>query len=179
MKVVKRILIVIAILIATPFIIALFVNGSYHIEREITINKPKQEVFDYIKLLKNQDNYSKWASMDPEMTKTYTGIDGTVGFISAWNSKKEDVGIGEQEILKVVEGERIDFELRFIEPFQQTDLAYMTTKSITENQTEVAWGFEGKMNYLMNLMMLFMDLQGMLEKDLDTGLENLKIVMEE
>ena len=55
MKIVKKILIAIAILIAIPFVVALFVKSEYAVEREITINKPKQQVFDYIKLLKKKD----------------------------------------------------------------------------------------------------------------------------
>lgn len=137
MRILKTILIAVGILIAVPLIVALFAKKDYEVEREITIDKPKEEVFDYVKFLKNQDNYSKWATMDPEMKKTYRGTDGTVGFVSAWESDNKDVGIGEQEIKKITEGERIDFELRFFEPFESTEPAYMTTESVSENQTKV------------------------------------------
>ena len=60
MRFLKKILIVVGILIAIPLIVALFVKKDYSVEKEIVINKPKTEVFEYIKLLKNQDNYSKW-----------------------------------------------------------------------------------------------------------------------
>src|SRR5690606_7302599 len=103
MKIVKKILIVLAIIIAIPLIIALFVKKDYAVQREVTIDKPKQEVFDYIKYLKNQDNYSKWNKIDPEMKKSYKGTDGTVGFISRWESNKKEVGWGEQEIKKITE----------------------------------------------------------------------------
>ena len=81
MRILKKIIIVIAILIAIPLIVALFVKKDYAIERQVVINKPKQEVFNYIKFLKNQDNYSKWNMIDPNMKKAYTGTDGTVGFL--------------------------------------------------------------------------------------------------
>jgi uncharacterized protein YndB with AHSA1/START domain len=178
MKILKTILIAVGILIAIPLIVSLFVKKDYEVEREITIDKPKEEVFDYVKLLKNQDNYSKWATMDPDMKKTYSGTDGTVGFVSAWDSDNKDVGKGEQEIKKITEGERIDFELRFFEPFESTEPAYMTTESISENQTKVKWGFNGHMDYPMNIMMLFMDFETMIGDDLDTGLKNLKSVLE-
>ena len=178
MKILKKILIVIAIIIAIPLIIALFVEKDYAVELEITINKSKQEVFDYVKFLKNQDNFSKWSTMDPKMKKTYQGTDGTVGFVSAWESNDENVGVGEQEIKKIAEGERIDFELRFIKPFEATEPAFMSTESVTENQTKVKWGFSGHMNYPMNIMMLFMDFEKMIGDDLQTGLSNLKTVLE-
>lgn len=178
MKILKTILITVGILIAIPLIVSLFVKKDYEVEREITINKPKEEVFDYVRFLKNQDNYSKWATMDPDMKKTYRGTDGTVGFVSAWESDNKDVGKGEQEIKKITEGERIDFELRFFEPFESTEPAYMTTKSVSENQTKVKWGFSGHMDYPMNIMMLYMDFEKMIGDDLDTGLKNLKSVLE-
>lgn len=178
MKALKIILIVIGILIAIPLIAALFIEKDYAVSREITINQPKQVVFDYVKYLKNQDSFSKWANMDPDMTKTYSGTDGTVGFKSAWDSNNKDVGKGEQEIMKITEGERIDFELRFVKPYESTEQAFMTTESISENQTKVTWGFSGKMEYPMNIMMLFMDFDKMLGDDFDTGLKNLKNELE-
>ncbi len=41
-----------------------------------------------------------------------------------WSSENEKVGAGEQEIIAIVEGERIDFELRFLAPFRSTDPTY-------------------------------------------------------
>lgn len=178
MKVLKKILFVLAIIIAIPLITAVFVKKDYSVQRDILINQPKQEVFDYVKYLKNQDNYSKWAMMDPGMEKSYSGTDGTVGFVAAWDSEKEEVGRGEQEIVNIEEGDRIDFELRFYEPFESTEPAYMTTQAITDNQTKVTWGFSGHMAYPMNLMFLFMDFEKMIGDDLQTGLQNLKAELE-
>jgi hypothetical protein len=178
MNVLKRIIVIIAVILLLPLLIALFTKKEYAVEKEININKPKMEIFNYVKYLKNQDNYSKWAMMDPAMKKSYRGTDGTVGFVSAWESNKEDVGVGEQEIKKIVEGERMDFELRFFKPFEATDAAYMSLESISENETKVKWGFNGKMSYPMNLMLLFMDFEEMIGGDLETGLKNLKSVLE-
>ena len=107
-----------------------FVPGEYHVERKVTINKSKSEVFDYVKHLKNQNNYSTWATADPNMKKEYKGTDGTIGFVSAWDSEVEEVGKGEQEIIGIDEGNRIDFEIRFVKPFEQTDNAYMLTSEV-------------------------------------------------
>ncbi|MEJ1221932.1 SRPBCC family protein [Sediminicola sp. 1XM1-17] len=174
----KKILIGLAVVIAIPLIAAIFVKKDYSVEREILINKPKEVVFDYIKHLKNQDNFSKWALMDPDMKKTYEGTDGTVGFVAAWESDNDDVGKGAQEILKIAEGNRVDYELRFFEPFESTALAYMTTEEIDANNTKVSWGFSGSMDYPMNLMMVFMDMEKMIGDDFDEGLKNLKEELE-
>ncbi len=178
MKIVKKILIALAIIIAIPLIVALFTKKDYSVERQITIARPEQDVFNYIKYLKNQDNYSKWATMDPEMEKTYRGTDGTAGFVSAWKSEKDDVGTGEQEIKKITDGDRIDYELRFMGPFESTSDAYMTTEPASDNQTVVKWGFTGHMAYPMNLMMLFMNFEKMIGDDFQIGLNRLKEILE-
>jgi hypothetical protein len=174
MKALKIIGIIVLILAAVILIPPLFINGSYSVEKEVTINQPKSDVFNYIKLLRNQDNFSVWANMDPDMKKEFTGTDGTVGFISAWDSKDKNVGKGEQEIMGITDGERIDFELRFLEPFEATDKAYMITEAVNDSVTLVKWGFDGKMNYPMNFMMLFWNMEEMLGPDLQKGLNKLK-----
>jgi hypothetical protein len=179
MKILKIILIVVAILVAIPLILALFVKKTYSVEREITIEKPRQEVFDYIKFLKNQNNFSKWASMDPAMKQEFRGTDGQAGFVSAWESEQKDVGKGEQTIVGITEGQRIDYDLHFIEPFESRSKAYLVTDPVSDSQTKVTWGFTGKMNYPMNLMLLFMDMEDMIGNDLNIGLTNLKRILEQ
>jgi hypothetical protein len=178
MKALKIILFSILGLLAVVLISALFLKSEYHVFRSVTINKPKTAVFEYAKYLKNQNEYSVWATADPNMKKEFRGTDGEVGFVSAWDSKIDDVGKGEQEILKITYGERIDYELRFIEPFESKDLAYMTFEAVNDSSTLVKWGFDGKMVYPMNIMLLFMDFDAMLGKDLQEGLSKLKVVLE-
>lgn len=175
MKILKKIIIAILIIIAIPFVIALFVNKEYVVQREIVINKPEQEVFSYIKHLKNQNNYSVWCLTDPNMKKEYTGTDGTPGFIYAWDGNS-DVGKGEMEIKSITENERVDIDLRFIEPFEGTGKAYLATEPVDANSTKVTWHMQGESNYPMNIMNLFMD--SMLGKTLHEGLTNLKSVLE-
>ncbi len=176
MKIFKKILVIIGIIILALLVVALFVDRDYTIERQIVINKPKSEVYDYIKYLKNQNEYSKWASMDPNMKKEFTGTDATVGFISSWEGNK-DVGKGEQEIKKIKDGERIDFEIRFKKPWESVAQSYMITEAISETQTKVKWAFSGHMPYPFNLMRI-LGMEKMVGNDLQTGLNNLKALRE-
>jgi hypothetical protein len=165
-------------LVVILLIIAAFVKKEYGVVREISISKPKQTVFDYIRFLKNQDNFSKWAMMDPNMKKEFRGMDGNVGFVNAWDSTNKNVGKGEQEIKNIKEGERVDFEIRFIKPFAGIADAYLSTESISKDKTLVKWGFDSRMAYPMNLMLLFMNMDKMVGNDLGTGLSNLKNLLE-
>ncbi|MFC0182462.1 hypothetical protein ACFFJX_07785 [Pseudarcicella hirudinis] len=92
MKILKKILILLAVFIVLLLVLGLFTRKSYSVEREITINKPKQEVFDFVKFIKNQNTFNKWVLLDPKMRKDYRGTDGTVGFVYAWDSDNKDVG---------------------------------------------------------------------------------------
>jgi len=175
MNILIKILIVIGALVALLLIAALFIKKEYNIVREITINKPKTEVFGCVGHLKNQDNYSKWVRMDPNMKKDFRGTDGTVGFIYAWDGNKK-AGKGEQEIKKIAEGERVDVEVRFEKPFEGIATAPIITEAISANETKVKWAMNGKSKYPLNFMNLFMD--NMLGKDLETSLTTLKSILE-
>jgi hypothetical protein len=177
-KFLKYFLIVLASILGIILIAALFLKKDYSVERSQTINLPKQEIFDYVKYLKNQDNFSVWAKIDPEMHQEFRGTDGTVGFVSAWNSKVKEAGSGEQEITGITEGERIDYVIRFFEPMKSTDNAFMSFTSENDSVTKITWCFYGKMKYPTNLMLLFMDMDTILGKDLSGGLENLKSLLE-
>ncbi|ERM80480.1 hypothetical protein P872_12350 [Rhodonellum psychrophilum GCM71 = DSM 17998] len=178
MKILKIVAVLFGLMIAVVLIVGLFSPKDYHILREVIIERPHQEVYDYVKFLKNHDNFSKWASMDPNMKKEYKGTDGTVGFISSWESENKNVGKGEQEIIAIEEGKRIDYQLRFFEPFESSDKAFMTFESLNAYQTKVQWGFDGHMGFPMNTLLLFMNMEKMIKDDFETGLNNLKSILE-
>lgn len=178
MNILITLVIIVAVLIALVLIVAFFTKKAYRVEREIVINKPKPSVFNYIKYLKNQDYYSKWILMDPGMKKEYKGTDGTVGFVSSWDSNDKKVGKGEQEIKQIIDNEKFNSEIHFIKPFEGRANASMTTIALSADQTKVSWGFTSKMNYPMNIMLLFMSMDKMIGTDLEIGLANLKGVLE-
>jgi uncharacterized protein YndB with AHSA1/START domain len=172
------ILVVILIIVAIPLIGAAFLSTDFVIEKEIVINKSKEEVFNYVKFLKNHLNFNKWTMTDPNQKTEYTGTDGAVGFITAWDSNMKDVGKGEQEIIKIIEGERIDYALRFKRPFENNAGAYMTTSALSNSQTKVTWAFVGTRSYPNKIFHFLFNLSKMLGKDLQTSLNNLKKLLE-
>lgn len=171
MNVLKKFLYAVAILFAVVLLLAAVMPKDLNLESEVIIAKPKQEVFDYVKMLDNQKYYSKWVMADPNVKMTMTGTDGTVGAISSWESDMDEVGVGAQEIKSMVEGERIDYELRFKKPFEATDYAYTTFEAIDSTHTKVVNGFKSKMPFLMNLMMPVV--KKMLTEDMAINMKNL------
>jgi hypothetical protein len=173
MTILITIVLVLVGLVGLFLIIGLFAKKGYHIERAVIINKPKQDVFNYVKLLRNQDYYSKWVMKDPNMKKDFRGTDGTPGFVYGWNSTDKNAGEGEMEIKKIVEGERMDAEIRFERPMKGISQVVMATES-TGPQTTVKWSFTSEMKYPMNAMMAIIPLEKMLGKDMEESLTMLK-----
>ncbi len=178
MKIVKILGGLIILLIIAVAALVFMTKTDYKVEREVTINKPRAEVFAYAKLLKNQAEWGPWVKQDPNVKLSYKGNDGEPGFAMSWESKLENIGAGEQEIKKIEDGKRIDNEIRFKKPFESTSQAYMTFEDAGQDQTKVRWGFTGSMPRPMNLLLLVMDMDKEVGKDFDAGLGNLKTILE-
>jgi hypothetical protein len=177
-KLLLAVVAIVVLLVVTVAVLAFAMPTEIKVERDVTINKPTAEVFQYLKSMKNQNEWGPWFKKDPSMKQEFRGTDGTVGFTSAWNSSDDEIGEGEQEIKKITEGERIDSELRFKRPFESKSDAYLITESAGDNQTKVRWGFTGSMPRPLNLMCLVYDIDKEAGKDFEQGLATLKTKLE-
>jgi uncharacterized protein YndB with AHSA1/START domain len=174
MNILFIILIVVVSIIVLLLISGLFIKKTFFIERTIVIQKNKQEVFNYIKFLKNAEQYNKWMMTDPDMRKILTGMDGTKGFTYAWDSNNKNVGAGAQKIIDIQENDRIDYEIRFERPFKSIAYSSLICSAVSADQTEVTWTFHGPVKYPVNILHALLNLAQVLGKDLDTSLHNLK-----
>lgn len=165
-------------LIALVLIIAAFSKKEFAVERTVTVNKPLPETYDFLTSLQKQNQWSKWAQMDPNMKTTYIGTDKTVGFISKWESPHKQVGEGEQEIKKLIPNQRIENELRFEKPMKSVANAYFTVASEGDEHTHVAWGFTSRTPWPFNAFMLFFNMENAIGKDFEEGLGNMKRMIE-
>lgn len=66
MNIIITILLVVAGIIVLLLLFALFMTRKHYVKREIIIHAPRQKVFDYLKLLKNQDEFNKHAMVAPD-----------------------------------------------------------------------------------------------------------------
>ncbi len=175
MNMLITILLTVAGLIALLLIVAHFMKREHYAKREIIINAPRQKVFDYIKLLKNQDEFNTGAMEDPNRKKAFKGTDGTVGFIYSWSGNK-NAGEGEKEIKNIIEGKSIESEIRFVKPMAATATIIMETESLADHQTKVSWSNAGKLKYPLNLLIPIMEKH--VAKDMATSLTALKNILE-
>ena len=54
----------------------------------------------------------------------------------------------------------------------------MITEAVSATETKVRWGFDGRMDYSFNLMLLTSSFQNTMKKDFGIGLQNLKEQLE-
>jgi hypothetical protein len=146
------------------------------IEKSIKINKSSELVFDYLRITKNQDNFSVWNMADPDMKKNYHGIDGTIGFIYRWDSTMKNVGAGEQEIIAIDEGKSIEYTIRFFRPMQNTGKSKFQITGSGNESTSVIWIFDSPSKFPMSLFSPIFKI--ILGKDIEKGLLNLKSILE-
>jgi len=150
---------------------------TYQVSRSIEIFASKNSVFDYVRYLKRQNEWSPWFKKDAHMNIRITGIDGQVGAINYWSGNKE-VGEGEQEIMSIIDGEKVEMELRFYRPLKSISYCCLSLETITETKTKVIWSFKGETNFPMNIFTLFVNMDKMVGTDFEEGLGTLKLIVE-
>jgi len=169
---------IVAAIVALFIVLAAFAPKKYNVNRQIVIQKSRPDVYQYLKMMKNQDHWSPWMKLDPNMKQNFTGEDGTLGFTSHWDSNHKQVGSGEQEILKLEENRRVESALRFLKPWKSESTGYFDMQDAGDGATKVTWGFYGTHKVPLNVMMLFISMDKAVGKDFEEGLTDLKNVLE-
>lgn len=162
-------------LIALILLAGLFMKKVHYVKREIILNAPCDKVFEFLRFLKNQEQFNKWAKTDPDRKITTHGTDGSVGYVYAWSGNK-DAGRGAKEIKGIIEGRRIETEIRFEKPMKVAASVIMETEALGDRQTKVSFINTGTLKYPLNLMIPMAEKN--FAKDLDSSLATLKSLLE-
>jgi len=150
---------------------------AYHVERSATIDAPAATVFAQIDDLSVWKEWSPWEKKDPAMKRTTSTPSAGLGASYAWDGNKE-VGKGKMTIVESKPGEKVAEKLEFIEPFQsKADIAF-ALKSESPTSTKVTWSMDGKHNFISKAFSVVKPMDGMIGKDFEEGLANLKKVAE-
>src|ERR1700761_7097312 len=111
------ILIILLAIVTLILLLSLIMPKKHFVQRETTVNSPQPKVFDFIKYLENQELFNTNVMTDAGREKTFSGTDGTVGYVYAWKGNK-DAGEGEKEIIAIEEGKSVEMEIRFTKPMK-------------------------------------------------------------
>jgi uncharacterized protein YndB with AHSA1/START domain len=149
----------------------------FSVERTETIAASPQEIFALVGNLQGWDEWSPWAEMDPNMTKTYGGEQGEVGSSYHWTGNRK-VGEGQMTMTEVTPGERVEIDLRFMKPFKSENITEIVL-SPEGDATSVTWRMTGP-NTLMTKVMAIVgkNMDKMVGPDFEKGLAKLKRLSE-
>jgi uncharacterized protein YndB with AHSA1/START domain len=174
--VVLRIAVAVAALIAAVLIFAATKPNTFRVQRSAVINAPAETIFA---LVNDFHNWYRWAPQDKEdssMRRAYSGAQSGRDAVSEWNSKGS-AGRGRMSIIESVPSTKISIETDFTKPF----VAHNLNEFVFEpagSATKVTWTMQGTNLYLMKIMGTFVNMDRMMGKHFETGLNNLKTVAE-
>ena len=175
----QRILTTILILAAAVYGLGFVLPDKAHVEREITIAAPPEEVFALVGELQEWPRWSPWAEKDPAAAYTLNG-EGASQTLE-WSSEVPEVGSGMQRVTAYEPPERVAFDLKF-EGMGEATAEMLLSEA--EGGTLVRWVFDAEMRQGAPLLQQpvatyagwFMD--GILGPEYERGLQNLKRLAE-
>jgi len=170
------ILIIAVIVVAVVLLYAATRPDTFRIQRSVKVAAPPDKVFPLINDFHNWHAWSPWEKKDPAMKKTHSGASQGKGAVLEWDGNK-DVGTGRMEALESIPSAKIVIKLDFLKPFEAHNTAEFTV-SAAGNVTDVTWAMYGPQPYMMKVMGLLCSMDKMVGKDFETGLANLKQLVE-
>jgi len=171
-----RIAIIIVATVATVLILAKTRPDTIRITRSTVVRASPDRIFA---LINDFHNWVKWAPQDredPTMARSYSGAANGVGAVSAWEATGS-AGTGRMSITESLASSKISVTVDFVKPFKAHNVNQFTLEPVGSS-TKVTWTMEGTNVYPAKVMSLFVDMDRMMGKHFEAGLDNLKVIAE-
>ena len=148
----------------------------FRVQRSAVIKAPAWKVFALIEDLRSFNSWNPYERREPGVKGTYSGAARGVGAAYAWDGRK--VGAGRMEIIASQAPNSVTMQLDFVRPFKASNTAEFTLRAEGDTLTVVTWAMHGPAPYLFKLMGVVFDSDGMIGKDFEAGLANLRALTE-
>jgi len=173
----KKIVLVLLALIAAFVIYVALQPDAYKVERSVTIAAPAAKVFENVNNLRKWEAWSPWAKLDPDAKVAFEGPEAGKGAAMSWDGD-DKVGAGKMTIVESDPDKAVDIKVSFTRPFEgSTNSDFNFTPK--GDQTDVAWAMHGTHSFMEKAFCVVFDGIGMMGKDIDKGLSQLKSVAEQ
>jgi len=172
----KRLLIGLALLVIAAVIVVALQPADYRLTRTAVIAAPAAQVFPHVNDLRQWEDWSPWAKLDPAAKMTFEGPPAGEGAVFKW-AGNDKVGAGTMTITQSRPNERVATRTDFVKPFEGTSNSDFIF-SQTGNQTNVIWTMTGTHNFFGKAMCLIYSMEQMVGPDFEKGLAQLKAVAE-
>ena len=146
-------------------------TSMYTVERSRTIEAPAERVFPLINDFTQWTRWSPWEDVDPDLQRAYSGADSGVGAVYAWSGNRR-AGAGRMEIIRSEEDRLVEVDLRFEKPFASRNVTTFVLEPLGEH-TRVTWRMIGPRPLLMRVTRRFFDMDKLIGKDFDKGLDRM------
>jgi hypothetical protein len=175
MKAIKIVLIVLALAVAGVLAFALTKPDSFSVQRATSIKAPPEKIAAVLSDFHAWDAWSPWEKLDPKMKRTYSGEPKGKGARYAWAGNSE-VGEGSMTITEA-QSSRVALDLDFVKPFEGHNKVVFTLVP-KGDVTQITWAMNGPSPYITKVIQVFCDMDGMIGKQFEAGLADLKAVTE-
>jgi hypothetical protein len=174
-KALKIILIVLAVTVAGVLAFAATKPDNFSVQRSTSIKAPPERISAVLSDFRGWAAWSPWEKKDPNMKRTYSGEPKGKGAKYAWAGNSE-VGEGSMTLTEA-QPSRVALDLDFVKPFEgHNKVVFALTPKA--DATEVTWSMSGPSPYITKIIQVFCDMDGMIGKEFEKGLADLKAVTE-
>jgi uncharacterized protein YndB with AHSA1/START domain len=149
---------------------------EFSVERRLRIAAPADKVWPLVSELRAFNRWNPYERKDPLIKSAYSGAASGVGSRYDWDSK--EVGSGSLEITHQQPGRAVQMKLDFVKPFEAHNQAEFALQPTADGATEVRWTMHGPNNFIGKLMGVFIDVDKMVGRDFEDGLQNLRQLAE-
>ena len=168
-EIIAIVAVVLAIAVAVVLILAATKQDTFSVRRAATVKASPERIFSLINDFHQWGSWSPWEHKDPAMKRTYSGADSGKGAVYAWDGNK-NVGSGRMEILEASPPSKVVIKLDFFAPFEAHNTAEFTMLP-QGDATSLTWLMHGPAAFMSRLMQVFMNMDKMIGKDFEAGLE--------
>lgn len=169
--------VVILVVLAYVLVGGVFMEKKYELEKSIVIKAPKDVIWQNISMFSNFKKWSPWNELDPNMTSTITGNDGSVGATYSWKGN-DDVGTGSMTYTKLTPQDEVAMDLKFMEPMESNAKVIIKIEESADGSSTVTWAFDTEFPYPLNSLTPLMGMDKSLGADFERGLKYLKQLSE-
>ena len=149
---------------------------EFRVERHLRVAAPASRLWPLISELRPFSRWNPYERKDPLIKGAYSGAERGVGSRYDWDSQV--VGKGSLEIVEQQPGQAVRLKLDFIKPFEAHNMAEFALQPLPDGATDVSWRMQGRASFLSKLMGVFIDMDRMVGRDFEAGLQNLRELAE-
>ncbi|WP_050475817.1 SRPBCC family protein [Herbaspirillum rhizosphaerae] len=172
----KTITIILAVVIIAILILAARKPDHFTVQRSVSIKAAPEKIFPYLNNLHNFTAWSPFEKLDPDMKRSYNGVASGKGATYEWEGSGK-AGQGRMEIVDETMPSKVVIKLDFTKPFKASNMVEYTLTA-KGDATEVTWAMSGAAPFLVRIIHVFFDMDSMVGKDFEDGLNKLKDLAE-